>query len=64
MTHSLSMLKNQPPLSSNEEYMSFDGESLFTNIPVDDTINLDQIYKKKRLPQICSKLIFKSCCKN
>ena len=36
-------------------------ESLFTNIPINETIEyiLDQIYNKERLKPICSKLIFK-----
>ena len=36
-------------------------ESLFTNIPVDETINyiINEIYQKKKLPHICSKAIFK-----
>ena len=36
-------------------------ESLFTNIPINETIDyiLDQIYNKKKLKPICSKLIFK-----
>ena len=56
-----SMLKDQEPLNPNEEYVSYDVESLFTNIPVDETINyiINQIYLKKKLPQICSKTIFK-----
>ena len=56
-----SMLKDQTPLNPNEEYVSYDVESLFTNIPVDETINyiINEIYQKKKLPQICSKSIFK-----
>ena len=55
------MLKDQEPLNPNEEYLSYDMESLFTNIPVDETINyiINEIYQKKKLPQICSKTIFK-----
>ena len=55
------MLKDQEPLNPNEEYVSYDVESLFTNIPVDETINyiINEIYQKKKLPQICSKAIFK-----
>ena len=30
-----SMIKNQTPLSSDEEYVSYDVDSLFTNIPVE-----------------------------
>ena len=41
--------------------MSYDVESLFTNIPIKETIEyiLDQVYNKERLKTICSKLIFK-----
>ena len=36
-------------------------ESLFINIPVDETISyiINEIYQKNKLPQICSKMIFK-----
>ena len=36
-------------------------ESLFTNIPINETIDyiLDQIYNKKKLKLVCRKLIFK-----
>ena len=56
-----SMLKDQTPLNTNEEYVSYDLEYLFTNIPVDETINyiINEIYQKKKLQQICSKTIFK-----
>ena len=55
-----SMLKDQTPLNPNEEYVLYDVESLFTIIPVDETINyiINEIYQKKKLPQICSKTIF------
>ena len=55
------MLKDQTQLNPNEQYVSYDVESLFTNIPVDETINytVNKIYQKNRLPQICSKTIFK-----
>ena len=41
--------------------MSYDLESLFTNIPFNETIEYlsDQTYNKKRLEPLCSKLIFK-----
>ena len=56
-----SMLKDQTPMNPNEEYVSYDVEFPFTNIPVDETINyiINEIYQKKKLPQICSKTIFK-----
>ena len=55
------MLKEQPPLADNEEYVSYDVESLFTNIPIKETIDyiLTEIYDKHTIPPICSKLIFK-----
>ena len=55
------MLTFQTPLNPNEEYVSYDVESLFTNIPVGETINyiINETYQKKKLPQICNKTIFK-----
>ena len=55
------MIKNQTPLSSDEEYVSYDVDSLFTNIPVEETIEyiIHQIYNEKKVPQICSKTIFR-----
>ena len=55
------MLKEQTPLSLDEEYDMHDVESLFTNIPVDQMISciINEIYQKNKLPQICSKIIFK-----
>ena len=54
-------IRDFPPLENVEEDVSYDVESLFTNIPVKETVNyiLDQIYVHKALPQICSRLIFK-----
>ena len=48
-------------LKENEEDISYDVTSLFTNVPIDDTIDyiLREIYDKGRLKQICSKLIMK-----
>ena len=45
----------------DEEDVSYDGESLFVNIPINETINhiLNEIYNKKKLKRIGSKLIFK-----
>ena len=49
------IIKNEPPLNDNEEYVSYDVESLFTNIPLNETIDyIDQIYNKHKLPQICT----------
>ena len=54
-------IKNIQPLQEDEEDISYDVESSFTNIPINETIDyiLDQIYNKKKLKPICSKLIFK-----
>ena len=56
------MIKNQTPLSPDEEYVSYDVVSLFTKIPVEETIEyiIYQIYNEKKVPQICSKTIFRS----
>ena len=45
----------------DEIVASYDVTSLFTEIPLDETINhiLDQIYKEHKLPQIASRAIFK-----
>ena len=55
------MIKELPPLKEDEEDVSYDIESLFTNIPINDTIDyiLDQIYVQHKLKPICIKLIFK-----
>ena len=54
-------LKQQYSLLPDEEYMSYDVEFLFTNVPVYETIDYIQqeIYVKEKLPIICSKLIMK-----
>ena len=55
------MIQNQPPLTEDEEYVSYDVESLFTNVPINDTIDYitDQIYVQNKLPIICTELIMK-----
>ena len=55
------LLKNQPTLEPTEEYVSYDVESLFTNVPVRETIDyiIDQIYNKNKLNPIATKLVFK-----
>ena len=55
------LLQQQDPLLPNEEYVPYDVKSLFTNVPIQETIDyiLDEIYVKNKLPKICSKLIFK-----
>ena len=56
------IIKEQPPLNADEEYVSYDIESLFTNVPLHDTINyiLDEIYVKKKLPKLCTRCVFKN----
>ena len=55
------LIKSEPPLEPDEEYVSYDVESLFTNIPVHETIDyiLDEINVKKKLPELCKRSIFK-----
>ena len=54
------IIQNQPSLNENEELVSYDVESLFTNVPIDDTIEyMDEIYIYKKLPKLCSRLIMK-----
>ena len=55
------MLKQQTPLSLDEEYVSYDVDSLFTNLPLDETMSymINEIYKKIKLLQICRKKILK-----
>ena len=54
------MLSSIPPLQDDEEDVSYDVESLFTNILIKERINCitEQIYAHKMLTPICSKLIF------
>ena len=56
-----SILKAEPLLETDEEYLSYDVEFLFTTIPVRQTINyiLAEIYDHHKLKPMCSKLIFK-----
>ena len=46
---------------ASSEHVSYDVTSLFTNVPVKETIDyiIDEIYNKKKLKEICSKLIMK-----
>ena len=57
----LILLKQQDPLLPDKQYVSYDVESLFTNVPVHETIDyiLQEIYFKEKLPITCSKLIMK-----
>ena len=55
------MLPSISPLQDDQEDVSYDAESLFTNIPIDETINYitEKIYVHKKLISICLKLIFR-----
>ena len=55
------IMSEQPPLDPTEEYVSYDVESHFTNVPVMETIDyiLDEIYEKDRLPHLCKRSLFK-----
>ena len=55
------MIKRLPPLPDDEEYVPYDAVSLFMNIPLDETIDyiIESTYTHKKLPQICSKLVFR-----
>ena len=48
------LLKSQPPLQDDEEFVSYDVESLFTNIPINETIDyiVHKIYEENKLPSI------------
>ena len=48
-------------INEDEIVVSYDVTSLFTEIPLDETVNhiLDQIYKQHKLPRITSRAIFK-----
>ena len=54
-------LKQQGPLLPDEKYKSYDVKTLFTDVPVHETIDyiLQEIYVKEKLPKIYSKLIMK-----
>ena len=56
-----SMLSSIPPLQDDEEDVSYDVESLFTNTPIQKTINyiIEQIHVDTKFTPICSKLIFR-----
>ena len=50
-----------PPLEEDYGYVSYDEETLFTNIPLKETIDntIDQIHVQKKLAPICTKLMIK-----
>ena len=47
-------------MEEDEEKVSYDAESLFTNISIKETIDyiMDQVYVQKKLTSMCTKLIF------
>ena len=49
------------PLDSNEEYVSYDADSLFNSILLGEKIDffLDEIYVRKKLEPFCKKSVFK-----
>ena len=53
--------KKQDLILPGKEYVSYDLESLFMNVPVHETIDyiLQEIYVEEKLLKICSKLIMK-----
>ena len=55
------LIKAFPPLQKNEEYVSYDVDSLFTNIPLKETIDyiIHKIYNEKFLQPISKALILK-----
>ena len=60
-TQYFTAMLNNVPVSEEEEDVSYDVESLFTNIPLKDTIDFicEEIYVHKKLEPICRKSIFK-----
>ena len=58
------MLSSIPLLQNDEKDVSYNVESLFTNIPIEETINyvIDQNYVHEKLTPICLKLIFDKTC--
>ena len=60
-TQDFPAMLNNMSLSEDEEGVSYDVESLFTNIPIKDTIDFicEEIYVHKKLEPICKKSIFK-----
>ena len=54
-------IHEQDPYKSNEQYVSYDMESLFTNSPVYETMEyiINEIYVVSKISKLCSKLLFK-----
>ena len=55
-----SLIGSLPPLQPDEEDVSYDIESLFTNVPVKKTIKYisKTVYEDEKLPSFCSRLVF------
>ena len=55
------LMLQQSPLQLDEEFVSYDIESLLTNILKAEIIEyiLDEIYVHDELPKLCSRLILK-----
>ena len=55
------MLSSIPPLRDGKENVSYNVESLFTNIPMEETVTyiIEQIYVHGKLTPTCLKLIFR-----
>ena len=55
------LMLQQSPLQLDEEFVSYDIESLFTNILKAEIIEyiLDEIYVHDELPKLCCRLILK-----
>ena len=60
-TRDFPTILNNVPISEDEEDVSYDVESLFTNTPLKDTIDFicEEVYVHKKLEPICKKSIFK-----
>ena len=52
------MIKALSPLEKNEEHVSYEVDSLFTNIPLKETIDyiIHKIYYEKLLKPVCKKM--------
>ena len=60
-TQQYASMLNNVPLSEDEEDVSYNVESLFTNIPIKESIDFicDEIYNRKMLKPICKQSFFK-----
>ena len=54
------IIREQDPLKSNEQYVCYDVESLFINVPVHEIIEyiITELCVESKLLKLCSKLIF------